>query len=244
MRTIPTLAILSALAALVFEGRGAAGESAYGSELQQTIIPAASFRPASSADTFSWSNGTITPTSGGETVFLAPIDLPNGALLYSVTLLIVDTDPASDIKASVFRFGQAVAATQTCTQFFWVRVSNGILGRDVLVLGDQPLTIQSRGLCNSVDSETQFFVRVNLNSTNHSLSGAVLLWRRQVSPAPATATFDDVPTSDPFFRAIEALAASGITSGCGNNNFCPNQAVTRNQLAKFLANALGLHFPQ
>ena len=63
-----------------------------------------------------------------------------------------------------------------------------------------------------------------------------------MSPAPAT--FNGVPTSDPFFRAVEALAASAITSGCGNNNFCPNDPVTRAQLAKFLANALGLHFPE
>ena len=239
----PILLILSPLIALAVDGSAAVAESAYGPQLQQTMIPAAAFRPASSTDLSSWTNGTITPTSNTETVFIAPLDLPNGALLYSVTLLIVDTDPASDIKGSVFRFGQAVSGTQTCTQFYWVRTSTGILGRDVLVLADQPLTIQSRGECNSIDSETQFFVRVNLNSTNHSLSGAVLLWRRQVSPAPASATFDDVPTSDPFFQAIEALAASGITSGCGGGNFCPNEVVTRNQMAKFLANALGLHFP-
>ena len=44
--------------------------------------------------------------------------------------------------------------------------------------------------------------------------------------------------------SIEALAASGITSGCGGGNFCPNDVVTRAQVAKFLANALGLHSPQ
>ena len=67
-------------------------------------------------------------------------------------------------------------------------------------------------------------------------------YKLQVSPAPATATFGDVPTDYIYFRAIEALAASGITSGCGGGNFCPNQNVTRGELAKFLANALGLHF--
>jgi hypothetical protein len=58
------------------------------------------------------------------------------------------------------------------------------------------------------------------------------------------ATFHDVPAADPFYRVIEALAASGITSGCGGGNFCPNDFVTRAQVAKFLANALGLHSPQ
>jgi hypothetical protein len=63
-----------------------------------------------------------------------------------------------------------------------------------------------------------------------------------VSPAPATATFGDVPTSHPFFRYVEALVASGITAGCGGGNYCPDAALTRGQMAVFLSKALGLHF--
>jgi hypothetical protein len=73
--------------------------------------------------------------------------------------------------------------------------------------------------------------------------GAYLGYRLQISPAPATATFTDVPANHPYFRAIEALSASGITGGCGAGNFCPNQNVTRGEMAAFLARALGLHFP-
>jgi hypothetical protein len=61
-----------------------------------------------------------------------------------------------------------------------------------------------------------------------------------VSPAPGTATFNDVPTNHPFFRYVEALYASGITAGCGSNNFCPDAPVTRGQMSVFLAKALGL----
>jgi hypothetical protein len=68
-------------------------------------------------------------------------------------------------------------------------------------------------------------------------------YRRLVSPAPATATFNDVPTNHPFFQYVEALAASGITAGCGNGNFCPDQPLTRGQMAVFLSKALGLHWP-
>lgn len=68
-------------------------------------------------------------------------------------------------------------------------------------------------------------------------------WRRTVSPAPGAATFNDVPTSHPFFQYIEALAASGITGGCGAGNYCPDNPVTRGQMAVFLAKALGLHWP-
>ena len=68
-------------------------------------------------------------------------------------------------------------------------------------------------------------------------------YQLQVSPAPATASFNDVPSSHPFFQFIEALAASGITSGCGNGSFCPDAPLTRGQMAVFLAKGLGLSFP-
>jgi hypothetical protein len=65
-------------------------------------------------------------------------------------------------------------------------------------------------------------------------------YRRQVSPAPAQASFGDVPTSDFGFQYIEALAASGITGGCGGGNYCPDEPVNRRQMAIFLSKALGL----
>jgi S-layer homology domain len=74
-------------------------------------------------------------------------------------------------------------------------------------------------------------------------NNAQVYYHRVVSPAPATATFADVPTSDFGFQFVEALAASGITGGCGGSNYCPDSPVTRRQMAIFLAKALGLHWP-
>jgi len=68
-------------------------------------------------------------------------------------------------------------------------------------------------------------------------------YRLQVSPPPATATFNDVPVGNPYFQFVEALAASGVTAGCGGGNFCPDAPVTRAQMATFLARALGLYWP-
>jgi len=68
-------------------------------------------------------------------------------------------------------------------------------------------------------------------------------WHRTVSQPPGTPTFNDVPVSDPAYQFIEALAASGITSGCGGGNFCPDSPLTRRQMAVFLSKALGLHYP-
>lgn len=69
-------------------------------------------------------------------------------------------------------------------------------------------------------------------------------YKRQVSPAPAQASFGDVPTSDFGFQYVEALAASGITGGCGGGNYCPDQPVNRRQMAIFLAKALGLNWAE
>jgi hypothetical protein len=69
-------------------------------------------------------------------------------------------------------------------------------------------------------------------------------WKRTVSSPPAAPTFSDVPSSHPFFQFIEALASSGITGGCGGGNYCPDDPLTRGQMAVFLAKALGLHWAQ
>ncbi|HET8645970.1 MAG TPA: S-layer homology domain-containing protein, partial [Vicinamibacteria bacterium] len=59
-------------------------------------------------------------------------------------------------------------------------------------------------------------------------------------PACGTPLFADVPASSPFCRWIEELARRGVVSGCGGGNFCPQQPVTRAQVAVFLSVAFGL----
>jgi len=87
-----------------------------------------------------------------------------------------------------------------------------------------------------------FTVGPNLNV---AFGGVRVFWRRQVSPAPAAASFNDVPTGHPFFQFIEALSKSGITAGCNAAPplYCPDSPLTRGQMAVFLAKALGLHWP-
>jgi hypothetical protein len=53
------------------------------------------------------------------------------------------------------------------------------------------------------------------------------------------AQFNDVPVSNTFFNEIGKLSARGVTLGCGNGDFCPDQPVTRGQMAAFIIRALG-----
>ena len=54
----------------------------------------------------------------------------------------------------------------------------------------------------------------------------------------AAATFSDVPESHPFYNDVEAVAAAGVTTGCGGGKYCPDANVTRGQMAAFM-NRLG-----
>jgi uncharacterized protein (DUF1800 family) len=55
------------------------------------------------------------------------------------------------------------------------------------------------------------------------------------APPAATGVFSDVPITDAFAPWIEELARLYVTTGCGGTLYCPNNAVTRGQMAVFLA---------
>jgi hypothetical protein len=57
------------------------------------------------------------------------------------------------------------------------------------------------------------------------------------SASSCTGQFTDVPVGHPFCGFIERLANDGITGGCGSGNFCPDNPVTRAQMAVFLVAA-------
>jgi len=57
------------------------------------------------------------------------------------------------------------------------------------------------------------------------------------TPPSCTGTFGDVPCPSTFADWIEALAAEGITGGCGGGNYCPTSPVRRDQMAVFLLKA-------
>ncbi|MCS7026674.1 MAG: S-layer homology domain-containing protein [Bryobacteraceae bacterium] len=57
--------------------------------------------------------------------------------------------------------------------------------------------------------------------------------------------FTDVPPTHPHFAHIQKLRDLGITSGCTTTSFCPEDSVTRGQMAAFIIRArLGIRAGQ
>jgi hypothetical protein len=59
-------------------------------------------------------------------------------------------------------------------------------------------------------------------------------------PASPNRHFDDVALTDSFCRHVHFLWARGDIAGCAATEYCPTANVTRDQMAKFLANAFHL----
>ena len=55
------------------------------------------------------------------------------------------------------------------------------------------------------------------------------------------ATFQDVNSSHPGYKAIEAVSAQGWVSGCGSGLFCPEKSLTRAEAASIVATAFQLN---
>jgi S-layer family protein len=166
--------------------------------------------------------------------FEAPVMLPAGAVIVALELEACDTDAAAALTAALFRQTQLEGAFATLAV-----VSTGATpGCAFFNVNLAP--------AHTVNNETgSYIVQVQTNGTSIAtrFQAVRIVYRLQVSPAPATATFpNDVPTSHPFFRFVQALAAAGITGGCSAGSYCPNAPVTRGEMAVFLATALGLHF--
>ncbi|MBL8210348.1 MAG: S-layer homology domain-containing protein [Bryobacterales bacterium] len=56
-------------------------------------------------------------------------------------------------------------------------------------------------------------------------------------PYDNTPRFGDVPSSSALFPYVQKMYDLGITQGCTSGNYCPNDTVTREQMAAFLSRA-------
>jgi hypothetical protein len=199
-----------------------------------TIIPATSFHPQSFTLDCGYSPSLALYCSPNQDVhYFATLDLPAGVLIDKVGInTLTDTDYVIGLEILSRDDGGNLT---------------GFLGYSApahpsFATDYAPLTpIFIPGHQNKA-----FFIDVETapNPNYQYFAWVEVWWHRTVSQAPGTPTFNDVPGSDPAYQYIEALAASGVTGGCGSGNYCPDAPLTRRQMAVFLSKALGLHYPR
>jgi len=200
-------------------------------------LQAASFTPVSPTTTWDAAiglSGWQKFRTGGGVGFATSVNLPSGATVTAMELDGCDNSTTAGLSVDLFVCGVGSACypisgpvtgnpdTGGCT--FW------FLG-----------TSSSPTINNSANS---YAAVVSDGGTDNqtSFQAVRIYYRLNISPAPLVASFTDVPTTFSSFQAVEALKASGITLGCTATEFCPTQPVTRQQMAVFLARALGLHW--
>lgn len=206
-----------------------------GASLTALDKAAIGFSPLADGQWSHFSSGWSQRSGGTNNATCMDVNLPTGAVLTNITTFTNDTDGAADITYTLFSINLVTSVGSTPFNF----VTAGTPGIQRVIRAVTPnVTIN-----NNHNAYALCIFHGSATATNQS-AGATFWYRLQVSAAPAVATFpSDVPTTHPFFRFVEALAASGITGGCGAGAFCPDSPVTRGQISVFLATALGLHFP-
>ena len=172
----------------------------------------------------------------------APLNLPTGALVQGFRVIYDDSVIGSDVVVE-FRRSYYHLSTGPGGEIIESWTSSGEPGyASAWVDVDPDITIAHRYETFFGPGYASYYFRAILFSSGTGLRGVVVLWNRQISPAPAVQTFPDVAPGFWAFQEIEALADSGITTGFPDGTFKPTANVTRAQMATFLARALGLHW--
>ena len=172
---------------------------------------------------------------GSNAPFVASPHLPSGAVLTYFELDSCDESPEFNVFADLF----VCDFTGFCTDPYQVLTSSS----NATPCGSTSADISAAGIqIDEFTKQISIVVQPTSGTDATRFAGVILGYELRVSPPPSTEDFGDVPISSPQFQFIEALYHSGVTAGCGNGDYCPNDPLTRGQMAVFLAKALGLQW--
>jgi hypothetical protein len=123
---------------------------------------------------------------------------------------------ASGGSASLNVSGQASCSWMAASNDNWISITSAASGN-----GDATITYEIAAHSNATPRSGSLTIA---NQTFLILQGAA---------------FQDLALSHPFYTEIGKLSARGVTLGCGNGNYCPDQVVSREQMAAFIMRARG-----
>lgn len=203
------------------------------------VGPCDAFKRSGGVDYANGNCQEIYPAADGSLYLGFPIHLPQGASM-QYTRIYYSVPSASDVIGAGLH---KVSGTGVRTMVVDMTTSSSAAGAQMDQFGPFSETVDNQP---SGGYTYVFLVIPGRTAAGYEeIFNLYVYYKLQVSPAPGAASFTDVPTTHWAFQFVEALKDSGITVGCNpptNNKFCPESAVTRGEMATFLARALGLHW--
>jgi S-layer homology domain len=247
-------ALLAAHPPRVVSGNPAEGSSgpqapapneAWGSQQGATWIAATQFvRTSAASPVLVFAGGTplyFYAPGVGPTAYVAQLTVEPGRRINEIRCAYDDVGAVNDISFVWIRYTTNISTGATTPLIMDTFASSGAptYGSGSLT---PPPGEETMHVWDGTASVINHFI-VATPANDLAFAGCLVFSQRQVAPASGPATFTDVPTSSPWFPYVEALVDTGVTGGCAPGLYCPNDPVTRGQMATFLAKALGMGFP-
>jgi hypothetical protein len=184
-------------------------------------------------------DGFIMITSGGS-------GSGNGTVNYTV---LANTGPAR--SGSMTIAGQSFTVNQEAACDFTIDKNDQSFAA---IGGAGSIQVTTGVSCNWTVTSNDSFINITSGpggtgsgTVNYTVSANTATTIREGSITVAGHTFNvlqgaaflDVPQAHPFYTEIGRLSARRVTLGCSAGNYCPDDVVTRQQMAAFIIRALG-----
>jgi hypothetical protein len=217
-------------------------DGSFGLGNQSHFVSALEFLPRVPSDSWNYRGDeyyqAVSTFSGS---YRAPLSLPAGARITVITCYFYDNSPGAFGSVRLVKSTYNTSTDLPGEVIVGPAISSTNAGGYHRVFESFDETVVYRP---SLFSRQFYGLVLGMHDSDEvRFRGCNVTWNRQVTPAPASATFTDVPVGHPYHRFVEALVDAGITGGCGGGLYCVNAPITRGEIAVFLAAALGLHFP-
>ncbi len=208
----------------------------------------------------SWRNdtGAPQPLTGAATLFTGPgtstYTITDAAANYGAAVAAGGTANCSSATGDCYGFNITVPGTRPSVHWdstFRETLSSADIKNWTLHVGDSFTDVpRSSGFYRFIETLLHKQITGGCTGTTYcpgtstlreQMAVFVLLAKEGPGYLPAACTtpiFNDVPASNPFCRFIEELSRRGVVSGCGGGNYCPQAAVTREQMSVFVLRTL------
>jgi hypothetical protein len=211
-----------------------------------TFIPATKFVPRYTSDgalvydSFNFWNSSI---ASGRGAYQTILDLEPGLKVDWVSCLVDDASATNDVTGYLYEYKTGYTTLVGTITLLDSASTAGSSGKQWLPI----YQATGAGFVTALQDYPNYspinYTLMLMVANDTSLNGCNVWWTRQIAPAPATASFTDVPPSHWAFQYVEALKSSKITTGATPTTFNPNGTVSRAEMAVFLARGLGLSYP-